>query len=70
MGTYCIIFSGVLIAIVNSNSSSTDANVEADLEVSWLEWHSRAVLLDHELSLQEGSLWSSRVDLLWLGDHD
>jgi len=69
MVTYIEIFSGILIAIINSNSSAADSNVEADSEISWIEWHAGAILLDHKLSIEEMSLGSSRVYHLWLGDH-
>ena len=68
--TYLVIFPRVLIAIINSNSSAANADIEADFEVSWLEWHARAVLLDHQLSLEEGALRGSGIDHLWLSDHN
>jgi hypothetical protein len=46
MDTYMIIFSRILIAIINSNCSTTDSNVEADIEIRWFERHAGAVLLD------------------------
>ena len=68
--TYCEEFSSILITIVDSNGSSTDSDVETNLEVQWLEWHIWSVLLNDYLSLEEGTLWGSRVDLFWLGDQD
>ena len=68
--TYFVIFSGVLIAIINPNGSAANADIEAHLEVGWLEWHAGAILLDHKLSLEEGALWGSRVHHLGLSDHD
>lgn len=54
--------SGVLVSVIDSNRATTDANVEADVEVSGLEGHLRAVLLEHHLSLKEGTLRSASVD--------
>lgn len=68
--TYGKELSGVLIAVIDSNGSATDADVETDFEVEGLKWHVWAVLLNDYLSLEEGTLWGSRVDLLWLGDQD
>ena len=68
--TYNKEFSGVLITIVDSNGSSTDADIKSDLEVQWLEWHIWTVLLNDYLSLQETALWSSWVDLFWLTNQD
>jgi len=72
LGTLYIIkeFSTVLIAIINSNGSSADSNVKTNSEVLWLERHIWAILLDDHLSLQEGSLWGTTIDLLWLRDQD
>ena len=70
MDTYHEIFSGVLITIINSNCSTAYSNVETDFEISWLEWHAGAILLDDQLSVEEVSLRSSRVDHLGLGDHN
>jgi hypothetical protein len=69
MFTYLEIFSGVLIAIINSNCSTANSNIEADIEISWFERHAGAILLDNQLSIEEMPLGSSRVDHLWLGDH-
>ena len=44
--------------------------VLADSEVGRLEGHLGAVLSDYHLSLEEGTLGSSRIDVLRLGDHD
>jgi len=63
-------FSSVLIAIINSNCSSTDSNIKTNLEIKWLEWHIWTVLFNNYLSLQEAALWSSRVDLFWFWDED
>ena len=43
-------------------------NIGIDGEVSGHEW--AAVGLQNDVTLEEGSLRHSRVDLLWLTDHD
>jgi len=63
-------FSGIFIAVINSNRSTTDSNVEANGKVLWLEWHLGSVLLEDHLPLEESALWCSTVDHLWLSDHD
>jgi len=68
--TYIEELSGILVAVVDSNGSSADAHIEADSEVSWLEWHLASVLLDDHLSLEESTLGRAGVDHLGLGDHD
>ena len=68
--TYFKEFSGILIAVVNSNCSSADSNIESNSKVFWLEWHIRAILLDYHLSIKESTLWCSRIDLLWFCDED
>ena len=68
--TYSEELSGVLIAIVHSNGSSTNADVEANSEVIRAQRQSGAVLLEDDLSLEESALWSSTVDLLGLSDHN
>ncbi len=70
MVTYLEIFSRILIAIINSNCSTTDSDVEADSEISWFERHAGTILLDDQLSIEEMPLGCSRVDHLWLGYHD
>ena len=67
--TYLEEFSCVLITIIYSNGSATNADIEADSEVSGLEWHLGAVLFENHLSLEEGALRGSAVYHLWLGDH-
>ena len=37
--TYGKELSGVLIAVIDSNGSATDADVETDFEVEGLKWH-------------------------------
>lgn len=59
-----------MIAVVNSNGSSADADIEANSEFIWAQRQSRAVLLEDDLSLEESTLRSSTVDLLWLSDHN
>ena len=68
--TYSEELSSVLIAIVNSNGSSTNAYVEANSEFIWAQRQSGAILLEDDLSLEESALGSSTVDLLGLSDHN
>lgn len=68
--TYSKEFSSVFITVINSNGSAADANVEAYSEISWLKWHTGAILLDDKLSFEESTLWSSTVDHLWLSNHN
>ena len=70
MSTYGEEFSSILIAVINSNGSTADSNVEAYSEISWFEWHTGAILFDHELSLEESTLWSSTINHLGLSDHN
>lgn len=50
--------------------TATKTDIVANSEIGWLEWHLTSVLLKDHLSLEEGSLWGSAINLLWLGDHD
>lgn len=63
-------FSSILIAVINPYGSSTDSDITAHTEVKWLEWHIWTVLFNNYLSLQEGTLWCSRVYLFWFRDQD
>lgn len=60
----------VLISVINSNTSAIDANVETDTEILGHERLLGSIWLEHHLSLQEGTLRSTRVDLLGLSDHN
>lgn len=68
--TYIKKLSSIFVAIINSNWSSANSNIKSHSEISWFERHLWAILLDDHLSLEEGSLWSSTINLLWLGNHD
>lgn len=70
MSTYSKELSSVLIAVINSNWSAANANIETNFEVKWLKWHVWSVLLNNYLSLEECTLWGSWVDLFWLSDQD
>lgn len=49
--TYLEEFPGVLVAVINSNGPTANAEVQADPEVSWLKWHVGTVLLQHHLAV-------------------
>ena len=67
-GTYGVELAGVVIAVVDADLAAKDARVAANGEVVW---HERAAIgLENDLALEECTLRSSRVDLLWLSDHD
>ena len=68
--TYCEEFSGVLVSIVDTDRSAAKSDVEANSEVSGLEWHVRAVLLQDHLSGKEWTLHGSTVHDLWLSDQN
>ena len=68
--TYNKEFSSILIAVINSYSSTANSNIKTNLEVSWLKRHIRSILLNNYLSLQESTLWCSWVYLFWFGDQD
>ena len=58
----------VVITVEDADLTAKDASVTADREVVW---HERAAVgLQHDLTLEEGALGSTRVDLLRLSDHD
>ena len=67
--TYLEEFSCVFVAIVDPYGSTTNTDIEADSEVSWLERHLRAVLLQDHLAVEEGALHRACIHLLWL-DHE
>ena len=62
--------SGVLISIINADSSAEDANIKTDAEISWQERSARAILFEDHLSFQEDALRSAGVDFLWFVDHE
>jgi len=66
--TYGIEFTSVVITVENANLTAENAGVTTDGEVIWHEWAS--IWLQYDLTFQEGTLWSTRVDLFRLGDHD
>jgi len=63
-------FSGILISVIDSNSSSANSDIESYAEIFWLEWHFWAVLLQNHLPVKECSLWSSTVDHFWFCDEN
>lgn len=66
--TYFIELASVVIGVVNTNLTAEDSCITADREVVWHE--GAPVGLQHDLALEEGTLWRTRVDLLGLSDHD
>jgi hypothetical protein len=68
--TYIKEFSGVCVAIVNPDRSTTNSNIQSDSEITGLEWHLGAVLLNNDVSLEESTLRSSTVDHLGFSNHD
>lgn len=68
--TYIEEFASVLVTIGDADGPAADANVEADSEVGWLEWHLGSVLLEYHLSLEECALRSAAVDLLGFDNLD
>jgi hypothetical protein len=68
--TYFKELSCVIVAVVDTDAATKDADIEANSEISWKHWEARAVLLKDHLSLKENTLWSTAVYLLWLTDHN
>ena len=62
--------SSVLIAVINTDASSENADIKANSKVTREHGEARAVLLQYHLSLEEDTLRSSTVYLSWLADHD
>ena len=67
--TYFKEFSGVFIAVVDTDATSKDADIEANSEITWKHREARTVLLKDHLSLEENTLRSATVDLLGLTNH-
>lgn len=63
-------FTRVLVAVVDPDGPTANANIEADSEVSWLERHLRSVLLQHHLTVEEGALHRACIHLFWLDHKD
>jgi hypothetical protein len=59
-----------LIAIVDSDASSKDANIETNSEISWEHGSTRSILLEDHLALEEDALRSTAVNLAGLANHD
>ena len=68
--TYGEELSGVVICVIEADLSAVDANVDTNAKIVWHEGALGAILLENHLALEEGTLWGSRVDYLWLCDHD
>ena len=68
MFTYLEELASVIITRVESEYATVNCNIGTNTKVSWHEWGSRIVALEHHLSLEEGTLWDSSVHRLWLSD--
>ena len=68
--TYFKELSCVIVAVVDTDAATKNADIKANSEISWKHWETRAVLLKDHLSLKENSLRSATVDLLGLTDHN
>ena len=68
--TYIIELSCIVIAVVDTDLSSVNSNINSDTEIGWHERTLRAVLLEDHLSLKECSLWGTRVSDLRFSEHD
>ena len=60
----------ILIAVINTDASSKNADIKANSEITWEHGETRAVLLQHHLSLKEDTLRGSTVDLSGLANHN
>jgi len=68
--TYMEELPSVVIAVIESDLSAEDADINANSEVVWHKGRLGAVLLENHLAFEESSLRGSRVDYLWLCNHD
>lgn len=57
--------SSVLIAVGDADSTSVNSDIKTHAEILRHEW-AHSVTLKHHLAVEEGTLWHTRVDLLWL----
>ena len=70
MITYLEELASVIITIIKSIYAAVNSTISTNGKVRWHEWRTRAITFEDHLSLEEGTLWDSRVDLLWLSDLD
>ena len=68
--TYFEEFTSILIAVVDPDRPAANTEIKTDSEVSWLEWHLSAILLQDHLAVKEGALHGACIDLLWLNHED
>ena len=68
--TYIIELSCIVVAVVDTDLSSVNSNVNSNTKIVWHERTLRAVLLEDHLSFQERSLWGTRVFDLRFSEHD
>ena len=68
--TYIIELSCIVIAVVDTDLSSVNSNINSDTKIGWHERTLRAVLLEDHLSLKECSLWGTRVSDLRFSEHN
>lgn len=68
--TYLKELSCVLIAVIDADAASKDADIDAYSEITWKHGDARAVLLQDHLSLEEDALRSAAVLLSGLTNHD
>ena len=59
-----------MISIVDSNATTVDSNVKTNTEILRHKWFLRSVRLEDHLSLEESTLWGTRINLLGLSDHN
>ena len=68
--TYMEKLSSVVIAVIEADLSTKDANINADSKVVRHKRRLGAILLQNHLAFEESSLRGSRVYYLWLCDHN
>ena len=68
--TYIIELSCIVITVVDTDLSSINSNINSNTKIVWHERTLRAILLEDHLSLQESSLWGTRVCDLRFSEHD
>ena len=56
----------VVITGIESKNATVDGNISTNSKVLRHEWGSTSIRFEDHLSLKEGTLWDSRIDLLWL----
>ena len=68
--TYIIELSCIVIAVVDTDLSSVNSNINSNTKIGWHERTLRAILLKDHLSLKECTLWGSRVSDFRFSEHD